>query len=180
MIDHVLSQKDKSNKKRTDISTHTPFYSIEKILEQTSSLGWKKQNSHHISLPGIMGKMEGCKIDMQKTMQHNHWRLNCSFSGYLKNEVELAQGELKKKKITKRKKDEKRQKTIETPPIERDEGRIDLQLRLSPLLNRCFDSLFPAIRYGPALICSEKQVYLMGGYHQTGTEGMSMFHKYDS
>lgn len=151
-MDHVLDQHEQPNHKNSHIFAAIPFYSVEKILKQTSSLGWKRQKSLYISLPGIMGKMEDCKADMQKTMQHNHWRLNCSFSGYLKNEVDLAREELKKKKITKRKKEDKGQKAVETPPVEREEAKLELQLRLSPLLNRCFDSLFPAIRYGPALM----------------------------
>jgi hypothetical protein len=72
-----------------------------------------------------------------------------------------------KKKITKLKKAEEKGKLlVETPPVERDEGgHLDMSIKLTPLLNRCFDSLFPAIRYNATLFSNEKQVYLLGGYH---------------
>ena len=64
--------------------------------------------------------------------------------------------------------------------MERDEpGFTDLNLKLTPLLNRCFDSLFPAMRYSPTLVGTNQQVFLLGGYYQQGVEGLSMFHKYD-
>lgn len=54
-----------------------------------------------------------------------------------------------------------------------------MSIKLTPLLNRCFDSLFPAIRYNATLFSYEKQIYLLGGYHQQGLEGLGLFHKYD-
>ena len=50
---------------------------------------------------------------------------------------------------------------------------------MNPLVNRCFDSLFPAIRYNATLLSCDKQVYLLGGYHQNAGEGLSLFHSYD-
>jgi hypothetical protein len=83
--------------------------------------------------------------------------------------MDLLSYELQKKKITKLKKaEEKGQKMTETPPVERDDGYMDLNLKMTPLPNRCFDSLFPAIRYNATLFSNDKQVYLLGGYHQQG------------
>lgn len=77
---------------------------------------------------------------------------------------------LRKKKITKLKKvEDQGEKAIETPPIERDDpAYLEVNLKLSPLLNRCFDSMFPAIRYNATLVGTDKQVFLLGGYHQQG------------
>ena len=50
---------------------------------------------------------------------------------------------------------------------------------MNPLVNRCFDSLFPALRYNATLFHYDKQVYLLGGYHQQGVDGLSLFHCYD-
>lgn len=80
--------------------------------------------------------------------------------------------ELKKKKITKFKKtEEKRQRVTNSPPAERDEGAFfDRNLQMTPLPNRCFDSLFPTLRYNATLFSFDKQVYLLGGYHQQGVQ----------
>ena len=56
---------------------------------------------------------------------------------------------------------------------------METTFKLFPLANRCFDSLFPAIRYNATLFGNDKQVYLLGGYHQQGYEGLSLFHRYD-
>jgi hypothetical protein len=56
---------------------------------------------------------------------------------------------------------------------------VESSFRLLPLPNRCFDSIFPALRYNATLFAADKQVYLLGGYHQRGFEGLSLFHKYD-
>jgi hypothetical protein len=39
--------------------------------------------------------------------------------------------------------------------------------------------MFPAIRYNATLVGTEKQVFLLGGYHQQGFEGFNLFHRYD-
>lgn len=67
----------------------------------------------------------------------------------------------------------------EMTPVERDDGLFDTNFKFAPLPNRCFDSLFPAIRYNATLFCNDKQVYLLGGYHQQGLEELSLFHRYD-
>jgi hypothetical protein len=54
-----------------------------------------------------------------------------------------------------------------------------LNLKLNPLLNRCFDSVFPAIRYNATLFSNDKQVYLLGGYHSQVGDGLPLFHRYD-
>ena len=48
-----------------------------------------------------------------------------------------------------------------------------------PLPNRCYDSLFPSIRYNAVLFGYEKNAYLLGGYHKHDYEELSFFHKYD-
>lgn len=69
---------------------------------------------------------------------------------------------------------------IETPPVEREENAFaDTTFKMFSLSNRCYDSLFPTIRYNATLFGADKQVYLLGGYHQRGFEGLSLFHKYD-
>ncbi len=193
-MDETLEKVEMKPKKNSRLCTAVPLYSVEKILKQTRSLGrWGARDqtlhSDHVTsgsqngknLPFIMSKMNRSKKLMEDTMYKNHSKLNSSFSGYFRNEINLVRDELKKKKITKLKKaEEKGKKMIETPPIDRDEGGfMDLNFKMSPLLNRCFDSLFPAIRYSPTLFSNDKTVYLLGGYHMQGSEGMSLFHRYD-
>lgn len=88
---------------------------------------------------------------------------------------------LRRRKVVKLKKvEDQGEKTIEAPPVERDDPAfLETNLKMVPFLNRCFDSLFPTIRYNAALIGTDKQVYLLGGYHQQGFEGLTLFHKYD-
>lgn len=127
-----------------------------------------------------MAKMSRNRADLQKTMYKNHGKLNSSFSGYLQSEMGLAKDELRKKKITKLKKVEEKRVALMEAPLDREEATyLDMTLRLSPLVNRCLDSLFPALRYHPTLFSNDRNVYLLGGYHQHGTEGLSLFHGYD-
>ena len=55
-------------------------------------------------LPRVIVSMHKNKTDLQLTMCKNHGKLNASFSGYLQSEMGLARDELRKKKITKKKK----------------------------------------------------------------------------
>lgn len=50
---------------------------------------------------------------------------------------------------------------------------------MAPLLNRCFDSLFPSLRYSPTLFAHDRSLYLLGGYQQHGSEGLTLFHSYE-
>jgi hypothetical protein len=64
--------------------------------------------------------------------------------------------------------------------IERDDSiLLDCNYKMQPLLNRCFDSLFPSHRYNPTLATADKQLYLIGGYHLNRFETLNLFHKYD-
>lgn len=176
------------------VSNHSP-YTMAKLLKQTAQLSKQDLLSHTKAfelargrqrnggqgLPSIVMKMYSSRTELQLTMYRNHDKLNASFSGYLQSEMTLTQDELKKKKITKFKKAEDKGLTlVETPPLDRDDTHfLDLNLRMTPLLNRCFDSLFPAIRYNATLFQNDRQIYLLGGYHQHPAEGVSLFHRYD-
>lgn len=78
--------------------------------------------------------------------------------------------ELKKKKVRKFNKiKEKRERIINSIPADREEAAFhDQNLQMTPLPNRCFDSLFPTLRYNATLFSFDKHVYLLGGYHQQG------------
>ena len=110
------------------------------------------------------------KAEMQAQLNTNHIKLNASFSLYFQNEMGFMKDELKKKKITKFKKnEEKRERVINSIPADREEGAFhDKYLQMTPLPNRCFDSLFPTLRYNATLFSCDRQVYLLGGYHQQG------------
>lgn len=125
--------------------------------------------------------MQQCKLELEATLTKNHHKLNASFSDYFRNEIHAGRDLQLQKKVTKLKKiEDQREQMIETPPVERDENAfVETTFKLFPLPNRCFDSLFPAIRYNATLFGAEKQVYLLGGYHQRGFEGLSLFHRYD-
>jgi hypothetical protein len=164
------------------VLTPHPHYSIEKLLRETASLNRFKtfhkpanpfsleKTKKKANLPSIVTAMQRHKADMEAQININHSKLNSSFSQYFRNEVGFIKDELKKKKITKFKKtEEKGERITNSPPVEREEGGfLDMSLQMTPLPNRCFDSLFPAIRYNATLFSCDKQVYLLGGYHQQG------------
>ena len=132
------------------------------------------------NFPIIIGRMNCQRAQLEDYMRSSHTKLNQSFSGYFMKEVEVREQELKRKKVTKKKKvEEKREKMVELPRAEREEaGYQETSIKLTALPNKCYDSLFPHIRYTPALVAHEKQVYLIGGYHEVN-QGMSLFHRYD-
>jgi hypothetical protein len=132
-------------------------------------------------LPQIVSKMQASRQQLQEVLVHNHRKLNGSFSEYLRSEVEAGRGGLLQKRVTKLKKiEDQRELRVEAPPVEREEHAFtETSYRLFPLPNRCFDSLFPAIRYNATLFAADRQVYLLGGFHQRGFEGLSLFHRYD-
>ena len=168
-------------------------YSMEKMFRSTAAINQfrrhQQQAQEHPSLsksqssyPSIMVKMDQKRSQLEDYFRQSHTKLNQSFSHYYMKEAGVHQEELRRKKVTKKKKvEDKGEKLIEIPKANREErGFQESNIKLMALPNKCYDSLFPNMRYSPSLVAAGGQVYLLGGYHEQSNEGLSLFHRYDN